>query len=122
MNVAENVANSEPVKPNHPRSARLVQTEVKPFPFKEGKNVMEKGIVIGKLHHRPDRNHQDVGLETLVLLHQPRVCRRGWGGRWGRLRPPPPGCGARTSCSSPPAASLPAGLAAPLWSLRLPLR
>src|ERR1035438_2130249 len=60
MNMAENIADSGPVESHHPRGASLVQTKVKPLAFKKRKNVMEKRIVIGKLHHRPPRNPQDV--------------------------------------------------------------
>src|ERR1035438_328628 len=73
MNVAEDVADPRTVKAPHARRPRLVEPQVEPLSFKERKYVVKEGVAIRELHHRPRRHHQQVWLETLVLLHQPRI-------------------------------------------------
>src|SRR5580700_7240786 len=72
MNVAEDVRNAGLVKNNVARAASLVKPEIEALALKKRKHVVEKWILVGKLHRCTNRHHQNMGLETFVPLNQTR--------------------------------------------------
>ena len=84
MDVAEDVRNAGLVKNHIARATRFIEAEIEALALKKRKHVVKEGIPIGKLHRRTDRHHQDMGLETLVLLNQTRPLGAPSGGQTDR--------------------------------------
>src|SRR5947209_20502778 len=70
MNIAKDEGDSRPVETNIASGPRFIKTKVESLALKERKDIVKKWITIGKLDHRPDRNHKQVWLEALMVLHQ----------------------------------------------------
>src|SRR5580704_16876468 len=83
MNVAEDVGNPRLVKNNIARGPSFVETEIKALALKKRKHVVEKRISVRKLHHRTNRDYQDMTLKTLNPLKQRRAIGRLDRGRIG---------------------------------------
>src|SRR5271157_2348946 len=77
MDVAEDVRNPLAIEVDGASRAGFVESKVEALAVEERKNIMEPGIAIGELHRGSLGDDQQVRFESLVLLLQHRMHRRG---------------------------------------------
>jgi hypothetical protein len=81
VNVAEKKTHTGTVEVNRLAGPCFVKSKVESFAVKERENIMQEGILVGKLDRCPNLNNEDVRIETLIHLRNLRRgmarCRRG---------------------------------------------
>ena len=77
MNVAEEKAHAQPVKPHGVGGPCFIQAKIKPLPIEEREHVVKKRIVIREIHHGSHGNHQHMRLKCFVVLNQLKFPLRG---------------------------------------------
>lgn len=73
MNVTEDVRDPWFAECDRLICPRFIETEVKSFVIKHGKNAVKNNILVRKSDHGPYRHNQEMRFKLLVFLHQLKV-------------------------------------------------
>src|SRR5271169_5872255 len=82
MNVAEDERYARFVELHEARGSALIESKIEALALKQRKHIVEKRIVVRKLHFTAHWDHQKCRLKALVLLHQLRNLRRFLSGQF----------------------------------------